>query len=102
MNMAGPVTSELGMKYVGPRNQELISAMGSSIWSASWFISAKIFQVLRQMELEYYQIFLITAVLYAVGVGFYHLLINDYLRRSPRDGDVPVNLETPLENMNRG
>jgi len=83
MNMAGPVTSELGMKYVGPRNQELISALSSSIWSASWFISAKIFQVLRQMELEYYQIFLITAVLYAIGVIFYHLLINDYLKRDP-------------------
>lgn len=81
MNMAGPVTSELGMKYVGPRNQELISALSSSIWSASWFISAKIFQLLRQMNLDYYQIFFITAILYAVGVIFYNLLINDYLRR---------------------
>jgi hypothetical protein len=90
MNMAGPMTSELGMKYVGPRNQELISAISSSIWSASWFISAKIFQVLRQMDLEYYQIFLITAVLYAVGVSFYHLLINDFLRRKPEKNQGPV------------
>jgi len=90
MNMAGPMTSELGMKYVGPRNQELISAISSSIWSASWFISAKIFQVLRQMDLEYYQIFLITAVLYAVGVSFYHLLINDFLRRQPEKNQGPV------------
>ncbi len=90
MNMAGPMTSELGMKYVGSRNQELISAMSSSIWSASWFISAKIFQVLRQLELEYYQIFFITAAMYAIGVGFYHLLINDYLRRKPETNSSDV------------
>ena len=90
MNMAGPMTSELGMKYVGPRNQELISAISSSIWSASWFISAKIFQVLRQMDMEYYQIFLITAAMYAVGVSFYRLLINDYLRRPPEKNQGPV------------
>ncbi len=89
MNMAGPMTSELGMKYVGPRNQELISAISSSIWSASWFISAKIFQILRQMDLEYYQIFIITAALYAVGVSFYHLLINDYLGRDPEKNQEP-------------
>jgi len=90
MNMAGPMTSELGMKYVGPRNQELISAISSSIWSASWFISAKIFQVLRQMDMEYYQIFLITAAMYAVGVSFYRLLINDFLRRPPEKNQGPV------------
>lgn len=102
MNMAGPMTSELGMRYVGARNQELISAMSSSIWSASWFISAKIFQMLRQWELEYYQIFFITAVLYAVGVGFYHLLINDYLRRDPEIIDSSVPLDVPLQGANRG
>lgn len=96
MNMAGPVTSELGMKYVGPRNQELISAMGSSIWSASWFISAKIFQMLRQMELEYYQIFLITAILYALGVSLYHLLITDYLKKAPGIVREPLNIDNPL------
>jgi len=101
MNMAGPMTSELGMKYVGPRNQELISAISSSIWSASWFISAKIFQVFRHMDLEYYQIFLITAAMYAVGVSFYRLLINDYLRRPPEDSEIPVVLENPLRGMNR-
>ncbi len=90
MNMAGPMTSELGMKYVGPRNQELISAISSSIWSASWFISAKIFQLLRQMEMEYYQIFLITAAMYAVGVGFYRLLIKDFLLREPEKNKGPV------------
>ncbi len=101
MNMAGPMTSELGMKYVGPRNQELISAISSSIWSASWFISAKIFQVLRQIDLEYYQIFLITAAMYAVGVAFYRLLINDYLRRPAETANEGKNLGIPLRGMNR-
>lgn len=85
MNMAGPMTSELGMKYVGPRNQELISALSSSIWSASWFISAKIFQVLRQIELDYYQIFLITAIMYGVGVILYHFLINDFNQKQVQE-----------------
>jgi len=102
MNMAGPMTSELGMKYVGPRNQELISAMSSSIWSASWFISAKIFQILREWELEYFQIFFITAVLYAVGVGFYHLLINDFMNRDIEPPKSSVPLEVPLRGVNRG
>ena len=102
MNMAGPVTSELGMKYVGARNQELISAMSSSIWSASWFISAKVFQELRRLDLDYYQIFFITAALYSIGVVFYYLLINDYLRQKPESGDSPLPLELPLRGMERG
>ena len=81
MNMAGPITSELSMKYVGKRNQELISALDSSIWSASWFVSAKIFQFLRSVELPYYKIFLITAVLYSCGVLFYYRIIKEYEKR---------------------
>mgnify|MGYP001402323337 FL=1 len=42
MHMAHPSSNELMMNYVGKRNQELISALSSSLWSASWFISAKI------------------------------------------------------------
>jgi len=81
MNMAGPMTSELTMKYVGKRNQELISAITSTAWSASWFISAKIFQYLRALDLFYYQIFLITASLYAVGVILYAKIIQEYQQR---------------------
>lgn len=81
MNMAGPVTSELSMKYVGERNQELISALDSSIWSASWFLSAKIFQYFRAANLPYYKIFLITAVLYGCGVLLYYRIIREYERR---------------------
>ncbi|PIZ65101.1 MAG: hypothetical protein COY19_08350 [Candidatus Marinimicrobia bacterium CG_4_10_14_0_2_um_filter_48_9] len=69
------------MKYVGKRNQELISALDSSIWSASWFVSAKIFQFLRSVELPYYKIFLITAVLYSCGVLFYYRIIKEYEKR---------------------
>ena len=81
MNMANPMTSELTMKYVGEQNQELISAITSSVWSGSWFLSAKIFQFLRGQELAYYQIFLITAGLYGVGVLLYGLIIREFNRR---------------------
>jgi hypothetical protein len=37
MNIAGPMTSELSLYYVGKKNQELISALNASIWSGSWF-----------------------------------------------------------------
>ena len=89
MNMAHPMTSELTMKYVGEKNQELISAINSSTWSASWFLSAKIFQFLRGQNMEYYQIFIITAILYAAGIFLYALLIREFERRKQVD-DIPV------------
>jgi predicted MFS family arabinose efflux permease len=82
MHMAAPVTSELTMKYVGEKNQELVSAVNSSIWSASWFLSAKIFQFLRSIDYPYYIIFLITALLYAIGVTLYSFIIREYEERS--------------------
>lgn len=78
MNMSGPVSSELTMDYVGESNQELISALQSSIWSASWFLSAKIFQILRHLDIAYYRIFLITAGMYSLGTLGYYFLIRDY------------------------
>lgn len=81
MHISSPITSELTMKYVGEKNQELISAVNSSIWSATWFISAKIFQLLRKMEFEYYKIFFLTAVLYALGVVLYYFIIREYQSR---------------------
>ncbi len=81
MQMAGPITSEMTVKYVGPKNRELISALNSSIWSGAWFISAKIFQHLRGANLPYYQIFAITVGLYGFGMLGTHLLLNDYERR---------------------
>lgn len=78
MNMASPITSELVMKYVGEQNRELISAIETGLWNASWFISAKIFQLLRELELPYYQIFIITAILYSLGTVTYLLLVKKY------------------------
>ena len=81
MNMAGPMTSELVMNYVGKKNQEMVSALTAAIWSGSWFISSVIFKILRQSSIAYVYIFLITAALYAVGVVWYYALIVDYSRR---------------------
>jgi hypothetical protein len=79
MNMAGPMTSEVGMKYVGKKNQEMTSALTAAIWSGSWFISTRfIFATLRDTGWNYVSIFLITAALYAVGILLYVLLIRSY------------------------
>lgn len=78
MHMAHPASNELMMNYVGKNNQELISALSSSLWSASWFISAKIFEWLRLLEFKYFEIFLITALLYAIGVVLYAFLIKEH------------------------
>ena len=55
--------------------------MSSSLWSASWFISAKIFEWLRLLNYKYYEIFLITAFLYIVGVILYIILIKEYEKK---------------------
>jgi hypothetical protein len=81
MNMAAPMTSELVMSYVGERNQEMVSALTSAIWSGSWYISARGFKLLRETGLDYGYIFMITAAIYAIGVIWYHLLIRDYHRK---------------------
>lgn len=78
MHMAHPSSNELMMNFVGERNQELISALSSSLWSASWFISAKIFEWLRILNFHYYEIFLITAVLYIIGVLMYAVIIKQF------------------------
>jgi MFS family permease len=81
MNMAGPMTSELVMKYTGKRNQEMVSALTAAIWSGSWFISSLIFKLLRSSSWSYVYIFLITAFLYGIGVVWYYYLILDYNKR---------------------
>ena len=78
MHMAHPASNELMMNYVGKKNQELISALSSSLWSASWFISANVFEWLRLLQYQYYEIFLITAALYTFGVILFTFLIRDY------------------------
>lgn len=78
MNMAGPAASEIGMLYAGERNQEMVGALQSSLWSGSWFVSSQIFGWLRKTGCPYYAIFLITSSLYMLGVFFYYLLIRKH------------------------
>jgi len=88
MHMAHPASNELMMNYVGKNNQELISALSSSLWSASWFISAKIFEWLRLLEFRYFEIFLITAFLYVLGVILYSFLIKEYEHNQKKSSTV--------------
>ena len=83
MHMAHPASNELMMNYVGKKNQELISALSSSLWSASWFISAKIFEWLRILDFRYYEIFLITALFYVLGVILFGFLSQKLKRYNP-------------------
>tara|TARA_B100001250_G_scaffold328227_1_gene292678 strand:- start:115 stop:492 length:378 start_codon:yes stop_codon:yes gene_type:complete len=93
MHMAHPSSNELMMNFVGKRNQELISALSSSLWSASWFISAKIFEWLRLLKFQYFEIFLMTAVLYGLGVILYILLILKYERMKKQISKVIPKLD---------
>lgn len=90
MNVAGPMTSELTMYYVGEKNQELISALNSSIWSGSWLFSMTLFSWMRQWGLRYVSIFLITVVLYVIGVIWYAYIIKLYNRRVKKDMENQV------------
>ncbi len=81
MSMAVPMTSEITMKYVGERNREMASGLISAIWSGSYYFSAIGFGILRHLEVEYVNIFWITAGMYVLGVIMYILLLKDYNRR---------------------
>jgi len=75
MQMAMPLTTNLTMEYVGEKNQEIISALQAAIWSGSWFISTNIFSFFRESGLDFFHIFLITALIYSFGVAWYYSLI---------------------------
>lgn len=81
MNMAGPMTSEIVMNYVGEKNREIVSALTSAIWSGSWFVSGLLVQIMFRNNLKFVNIFLLTALLYSVGVIWYSFLIRDYERK---------------------
>jgi hypothetical protein len=82
MNMAGPMTSELTLNYVGERNREMISAINASIWSGCWFVSAKIFSVLREAGVAYSNIIFITVGFYIIGVAWYYGLIKAHEKKN--------------------
>jgi predicted MFS family arabinose efflux permease len=81
MNMAGPMTSELTLNYVGEKNREIISAINAAIWSGCWFASAKIFAVLREASVKYSNIIFITVGFYIIGVAWYYALIKVYEKK---------------------
>ncbi len=87
MNMAGPSTSELSMTYVGERNRELMSACSGAIWSGSWWLAARAFEVLRGQQLPYWQIFMMTAIFYLIGTISYLGLIREVERREGETGE---------------
>jgi len=81
MNVAAPMTTELVMKYVGKKNQEMVSALMAAIWNGSYFISGLFVALLFANGVEFVNIFLMTAALYTIGVIWYHFLIIDYTKR---------------------
>ncbi|MEO6903046.1 MAG: MFS transporter [Bacteroidia bacterium] len=81
MSAAVPLTTEITMKYVGERNQEMASALTSSIWSGTAYFSAIAFGILRQLNYSYATIFWITAIMYSIGVIMFYLLVVDYNKK---------------------
>ncbi len=81
MNMAGPMTTELVLNYVGKGNREITSALISAIWSGSWVLSGLMVKILFSKGFQFVNIFLITSLLYGFGVVMYYLLILDYNKR---------------------
>lgn len=81
MNVAGPMTTELVMNYVGKRNREIVSVLISATWSGSWFLSLLLSASIFKMGYTFVNLFLITSVLYGIGVIWYYWLIVDYNKR---------------------
>ncbi|HEY1038287.1 MAG TPA: MFS transporter [Bacteroidia bacterium] len=84
MNMAGPMTTEIVMNYVGKKNQEIASALISAIWNGSYVLSGIFVAIMFAHKVAYVNIFLITASLYALGVAWYYALVLDYNKREKR------------------
>ncbi|MGE0569129.1 MAG: MFS transporter, partial [Bacteroidia bacterium] len=84
MNMAGPMTTELVLTYVGKRNREITSAFTSAIWSGSWVISGLMVNLMFILGFQFVTIFLITSLLYALGVVLYYFLILEYTKKEER------------------
>jgi MFS family permease len=84
MNMAGPMTSELVLNYVGKNNREITSALTAAIWSGSWVISGFMVKVMFARGFAFVNVFLITSALYAFGVLTYYGLILDYIKREKK------------------
>ena len=64
MNMAGPMTTELVLNYVGKDNREITSALTSAIWSGSWMLSGLMVTLMFGLGYQFVNIFLINNDLY--------------------------------------
>ena len=84
MNMAGPMTTELVLNYVGKNNREITSALTSAIWSGSWVLSGLMVNILFRFGYQFVNVFLITSALYSFGVIMYYGLIVDYVKREEK------------------
>lgn len=84
MNMAGPMTTEIVLNYVGKHNREITSALTAAIWSGSWVLSGFMVKILLSHGFQFVNIFLITSMLYGFGVIMYYLLILDYNKREEK------------------
>ena len=84
MNVAGPMTTEVVMQYVGKRNREMVSVLTSAIWSGSWFISLVFSSCVFKAGYSFVTLFLITSMLYALGVFWYYLLLLDFKKRKQK------------------
>lgn len=78
MNLAQPMTTELIMKYVGKSNHEIVSALMALIWNGSFVVTSLLFAQLRDLDISFFYIFLITAALYLVAIIWYIVLINKF------------------------
>jgi hypothetical protein len=78
MNLAQPMTTELIMKYVGKSNHEIVSALMALIWNGSFVVTSLLFAQLRDLNVSFYYIFLITAALYFVAIIWYVVLIKKF------------------------
>ncbi|MGZ3863099.1 MAG: MFS transporter [Bacteroidia bacterium] len=81
MNLAGPMTSEVVMNYVGEKNREMVSSLTAAIWSGSWFFSGLLSQVMFANGMQFVNIFLTTSLIYLLGVVGFVFLIRDYDRK---------------------
>lgn len=78
MNLAQPMTTELIMKYVGKSNHEIVSALMALIWNGSFVFTSILFAKLRDTNVSFYSIFLITAALYLIAIIWYIVLIKKF------------------------
>ena len=81
MNLANPILSGFTMSYVGPKNQELASALQQSLWAGSWYFSSQLFAWMRSEGLPFASVLLTTAMIYSLGVFCYFLLLRRDSRR---------------------